>query len=100
MNQLNEKIAPSKNAFQSIGEVYCLFLLVIMKYRYHRNENISGANLLLVPFLIYYSKRYQRNENISSADLLPVPFLIYHSERYHTNENISSANLLLVPFWF
>ena len=39
-----------------LAQIYCLFLLFIMKYRYHRNENISGANLLLVPF-VYDSKK-------------------------------------------
>ena len=37
-----------------------------VEYRYHRDENISDTNLLLV--------RYHRNENISGANLLLVPF--------------------------
>ena len=32
-----------------LAQIYCLFTLVVIKYKYYRNENISGANLLLVP---------------------------------------------------
>ena len=56
MNQLNKIIAPSKNAFQSMGEIYCLFLLVIMKYRYHKNENISETKFIACSFLFIIVK--------------------------------------------
>ena len=57
-----------------LAQIYCLFFLFIIKYKYHRNENISGANLLLVPLRFWLEYRYQSNENISSANLLLVPF--------------------------
>ena len=37
-----------------LAQIYCLFLFgfdeIKVKSRYHSNENISGANLLLVTF--------------------------------------------------
>ena len=53
---------------------YCLFS---MKCRYHRDENISETNLLLVTFWLWLEYRYykcHRNENISGTNLLLVPF--------------------------
>ena len=57
-----------------LAQIYCLLLLFIIKYRYHRNENVSSADLLLVPFRFWLEYRYQSNENISSANLLLAPF--------------------------
>ena len=56
------------------AQAYCFFLFLYYCKKDHMNENISDANLLLVPFVDYCTK-------------------------YHTNENISGANLLLVPFY-
>ena len=54
------------------------------KYKYYKNENISGSNLLLVPFVMIKYK-YYRHENICGANLLLVPFVMikYRSVQNH-----------------
>ena len=47
-----------------LAQIYCLFLLVMMKYKYYRNENISGTNLLLIPFS--YDKVLKRSKSFKS----------------------------------
>ena len=58
-----------------LARIYLLVPFVIIKYKYYKNENISGVDLLLVPFAMIKYK-YYRNENISVADLLLVPFVV------------------------
>ena len=69
-----------------------MFLLVIMTNRYYENENISGTNLLLVPF----GFKNFLGSNISGRNLLLVPF----DFKNFLGSNISGRNLLLVPFGF
>ena len=103
-----------------LAQIDCLFLFVYYCKRYRKNENISGANLLLVLFCLLllevsYEWKYVRGKFIACSVLFIIVksimrmkillaqfyslFLFaYYCKKYQTNKNMFSGNLLLVPF--
>ena len=53
-----------------LRQIYCLFLFVMMKYKYYRNEKFSKTNLLLVSF----GFKNFLGSNFSKTNSLLVPF--------------------------
>ena len=57
-----------------LRQIYCLFLLFLMKYKYHRNENISRTEFLACSFLLLWSICIIGMKIFLRQNLLLVPF--------------------------
>ena len=84
-------------------EIYCLFLLVLTKYK--KSIGIIGmkyfwCKFIACSFWFIIIKGIIRIKIFLVQNLLLVPFLVLITYSYHRNEIFLVQNLLLVPFGF